>query len=58
MLKSSVVISSYTRCRNIKGALAGLRQSLATKSPLKMMTDAFDFILKAIFILKIFKFLS
>ena len=28
------------------------------ESPLKMMKNAFDFILKALFILKVFKFLS
>ena len=41
-----------------KGALAGLRQFLATESTLKMMDNAFYFILKALFVLKIFKFLS
>ena len=35
-----------------------LRRFLATESPLKMIKNAFSFILKAIFILKIFKFLS
>ena len=42
----------------IKGALSGLRQSLATESPLKMMKNAFYFTPKAFFVLKIFKFLS
>ena len=41
-----------------KGALWGLRQFLATESPLKMMKNAFYFTLKALFVLKIFKFLS
>ena len=36
----------------------GLRQLLATESPLKMMKNAFHFILKALFVLKIFKFLA
>ena len=36
----------------------GLRKLLATESPLKMMKNAFYFNLKALFILKIFKFLS
>ena len=40
----------------IKGALAGLRYFLATKTPLKMMKNAFYFTLKALFILNIFKF--
>ena len=43
---------------NIKVALSGLRQLLATESPLKMMGNAFYFTLKALFFLKIFKFLS
>ena len=42
----------------LKGALSGLRQFLATESPLKMMKNAFNFTSKALFILKIFKFLS
>ena len=42
----------------IKGALSGLRKFLATESPLKMMKNAFYFTPKALFVLKIFKFLS
>ena len=38
-----------------KGALSGL---LPTESPLKMMKNAFYFTSKALFVLKIFKFLS
>ena len=41
-----------------KGALSGLRQYLATESPLKIMKNAFYFTSKASFVLKIFKFLS
>ena len=41
-----------------KGTLIDLRQLLATESPLKMMKNAFHFILKALFALKIFKFLA
>ena len=41
----------------VKGALSGLRQFLATESPLKMMKNASYFTLRALFILKIFKFL-
>ena len=41
-----------------KGALSGLRQFLATESFLKMMKKAFYFTSEALFILKIFKFLS
>ena len=43
---------------NVKGALTGLRQFLVTESPLKMMKNAFYFTSKALFVLKIFNFLS
>ena len=42
----------------IKGTLSGLRQFLATESPLKLMKNAFYFTLKALFVLKVSKFLS
>ena len=42
----------------LKGILSGLRQFLAKESPLIMMKNAFYVTLKALFILKIFKFLS
>ena len=41
-----------------KGALSGLRRFLATESSSKMMKNAFYFTSKALFALKIFKFLS
>ena len=41
----------------VKGTLSGLRQFLTTESSLKMMKNAFDFTLKALFVLKIFTFL-
>ena len=41
-----------------KGALSSLRRFLLTENPLKMMKNAFYFILKAFLVLKIFKFLS
>ena len=41
----------------LKGALYGLRQFLGTESPLKIMKNAFYFILEALFVLKIFEFL-
>ena len=44
--------------KKMKGALSGLRQFLPTESPLKMMKNAFYFTSKALFVLKIFKFLS
>ena len=43
---------------DIIGALSGLRQFLATESPLKIMKNAFYFTSKALFVLKIFNFLS
>ena len=43
---------------SVKGAPYGLRQFLITESPLKMMKYAFYFTLKALFVLKVFKFLS
>ena len=42
----------------LKGAPSGLRQFLATQSPLKIMKNAFYFTLKALFVLEIFKLLS
>ena len=43
---------------SIKGALLGLKQFLATESPLKMMKNAFYFTLIALFVLNIFKLSS
>ena len=42
----------------VKDAVSGLRKFLATESPLKMMRNAFYFASKALFLLKIFRFLS
>ena len=42
---------------SVKGALSGLKQFLSNENPLKMMKNAFYFILKALFVLKIFEFL-
>ena len=41
----------------VEGALSGLRQFLATESLLKVMKNVFYFTLKALFVLKIFRFL-
>ena len=41
----------------IKGPVSGMRQFLAIESPLKALKNAFYFMLKALFVLKIFKFL-
>ena len=42
---------------DFKGTLSCQRQFLATKIPLKIIKNVFNFSLKALFILKIFKFL-
>ena len=42
----------------LKAHSQSLRQFLATESSLKMMKNAFYLTLKALFVLKIFKFLS
>ena len=42
----------------VKGALSGQRQFFATESSLKVKKNAFCLTLKALFDLKIFKFLS
>ena len=54
-----ILIDQVHKSQNtyFKDALAGL-QFLATESPLKMMKNAFYFTSKALFVLKIFKFLS
>ena len=52
------ISSVYSNTYVLKGALLSLRQFLATESPLKMMKNTFYFTLKALFVLKIFKFLS
>ena len=44
--------------RKFKGALSGPRQVLATESPLKMMKNTLYFTSKALFVLKVLKFLS
>ena len=43
---------------DIRGALSRVKQFLETESTIKMMKKAFYFTLKALFFLKIFKFLS
>ena len=49
---------SYIIMIHIKGAFSGLRQFLAAVRSLKMMKNAFYFILKTPFVLKTFTFLS
>ena len=42
----------------LKGVLLGLRQFLSIENALKMTRNAFCFTLKALFVLKLFRFLS
>ena len=42
----------------VKGSLSDLELFLATENPLKMIKNAFNFTLKALLAIKIFKFLS
>ena len=56
-LELQIIIIISVRGILFQGALSGLRQFLATKTPLKMMKNAFYFTLKAPLVLKIFKFL-
>ena len=44
--------------KEIKGTLTGLRLFLETEIHLKMIKNAFYFTLKALFVLKIFKFFA
>ena len=56
-----VLIYSLRKCAladGFKGALSGLRQFLTTETHLGMMKNAFYFTLKALLVLKVFKFLS
>ena len=57
-----VLVELYTsftfNTQTLNSTLTGLRQVLATESPLQMMKNAFYFNLEAFFILQIFKFLS
>ena len=52
------ILNKYIFDIFFKGALSGLRQFLATERPLKMTKIAFYFNLKALFVIKIFKFLT
>ena len=50
--------NTHTHTHTVKCALSSLRQFLAIENPLKMIKNAFYFTLRALFVLKIFKFLS
>ena len=52
------VLGFVRHLKRLKGALSGLRQLLAIARPLKIIKNAFYFTSKALFVLKIFKFLS
>ena len=55
------IFDSFTTqkmAHSIKSAFSDLRQFLAAESPLRMIKNAFCFTSKALFVLKIFKFLS
>ena len=43
---------------NLKGPFLGLRQFLAAESPLKVIENGFYFMLKALFVYTIFRYLS
>ena len=53
-----IIMRSFLLLKYIKVPLSSLRQFLAAESPLKMMKNAFYFMSKVLFVLKIFKFLS
>ena len=57
MIVLTVVIVIIIK-NDFKGAIYGLSQFLTTEIPLKMMKNVFYFAIKALFVLKIFKFLS
>ena len=51
-------ISSRSVSLIFKSTLLGLKQFLAAESPSKMIKNVFYFILKALLVYKVFKFLS
>ena len=57
-LKSFTIDDNGLRHERVKGPLSGLRKFLTTESPSKMMKNAFNFMLKALFVLDICTFLS
>ena len=58
MLDFLKYFNSISCLKFFKEALSGLRQFLATESPVKIMKNAFYFTSKAHLVLKIFKILS
>ena len=59
IVKEPAYLNRFLELTNwdFKGALSGVRQFLATESPLKIMKNGFYFTSKRIFALRIFKFL-
>ena len=55
---SSNLFSIVLATAYFKGPPLGLRQYLTTESPLNLMKNIFYFMLKALFVLEIFTFLS
>ena len=55
---SNMWIIDLHTCIVLQGPVSGMRQFLTTESPLKMMKNAFYFILKTFFALEIFSYLS
>ena len=51
-------LSFNVRCMEVMMTIKLIIRSKTTETPLKMMENAFYFTLKALFVLKIFKFLS
>ena len=58
VVKGQLACETINYDTEIKGALSGLKQFLAAENSLKMMKNAFNFTLRDLFVLKIFKFLS
>ena len=54
-LSNNILITLYHPL-HLKGTLPGLRQNLATESPLKMMKNAFYFASEALFVLNLLNF--
>ena len=54
-LSNNILITLYHPL-HLKGTFPGLRQNLATESPLKMMKNAFYFTSEALFVLNILNF--
>ena len=56
MLKKLYKVNKLVHVFRFTGKTSGLRQFLTIESPLKMMKNAFYFMLKALFILELFTF--